>query len=140
MIAKAPIATVWEMRFHADFIPEFQRMDVDVKKELLAIAKAVGWIGPAAGRPAVGSLKNPTHPNMKEMRFKCKGGTEIWRAAFAFDQNSVGIILCAGDKQGVKSSAFYKSLLAKANIRFSTHQKTLQTANKRLTTKPASQK
>lgn len=49
------------------------------------------------------------------MRF----GEKVWHFAFAFDPSQSAIILCGGDKQGVSQTLFYKSLIRKADTRFS---------------------
>ena len=116
----------WEVSFHDEFDPEFDSFSQDVQDELLAIAGAVKRLGPDAGRPHVGTLDNPKHPNMKELRFKANNGAEIWRAAFAFDPERKALILAAGNKQGVDEGAFYKGLLKKANARFDKHLKSLK--------------
>lgn len=116
----------WTVFFHDEFEAEFDAFSTDVQDELLAIAAAVRELGPAAGRPHVGTLENPRHPNMKELRFKANNGAEIWRAAFAFDPRRAAIILIAADKQGIEEKKFYKDLLKKANGRFDKHLKTLQ--------------
>ncbi|UUZ51054.1 type II toxin-antitoxin system RelE/ParE family toxin [Massilia sp. B-10] len=103
------------MIFHDEFDPEFDALSNDVQDELLATAAAVKQLGPAADRPHVGTLDNPKHPNMKELRFKANHGAEIWRAVFAFDPNHDAIILVAADKQGIDEKKFYKNLLTKAN-------------------------
>lgn len=116
----------WDVSFHDEFDPEFDAFSQDVQDELLAVAAAVRELGPAADRPHVGTLENPKHPNMKELRFKANNGAEIWRAAFAFDPNREAIILVAADRQGVDEKKFYKDLLKKANERFDKHLKDLK--------------
>ncbi|MES2160324.1 MAG: type II toxin-antitoxin system RelE/ParE family toxin [Pseudomonadota bacterium] len=118
----------WEVFFHDEFDPEFDAFSKDVQDELLAVAVAVRELGPAADRPHVGTLENPKHPNMKELRFKANNGSEIWRAAFAFDPHRQAIILVAADKQGIDDKKFYKDLLKKANERFDKHLKNLKSA------------
>ena len=90
---------VWNVSFHDEFDSEFDAFAPDVQDALLAVAEALRKLGPAAGRPHVGTLKNPKHPNMKELRFDANNGAEIWRAAFAFDPDRNAIILVAADKQ-----------------------------------------
>ncbi|MET0264504.1 MAG: type II toxin-antitoxin system RelE/ParE family toxin [Duganella sp.] len=116
----------WKVSFHDEFDPEFEAFSEDVQNELLAVALAVQQLGPTADRPHVGTLKNPRHPNMKELRFKANHGAEVWRAAFAFDTHREAIILVAADKQGVDEKKFYKDLLKKANERFDKHLKNLK--------------
>jgi len=111
----------WPVTFHDDFDAEFDAFSPDVQDELLASADALSKLGPAAGRPLVGSLKNAKHPNMKELRFKAHHGAEIWRAAFAFDTMREAVILVAAAKQGVNEDKFYRDLLAKANQRYDRH-------------------
>ena len=113
--------TQWEVSFHDDFDPEFDSFAQEVQDELLATAKAVRSLGPAADRPHIGTLKNPKHPNMKELRFTVNNGAEVWRAAFAFDPERKAIVLVAADKQGADEGKFYKDLLKKANKRFDKH-------------------
>jgi hypothetical protein len=118
----------WKVSFHDEFDPEFDAFSQEVKDELLSSALAVKQLGPQADRPLVGTLENPKHPNMKELRFKANNGAEIWRAAFAFDPNRHAIVLVAAAKQGVDEKKFYKDLLNKANDRFDKHLKALEVA------------
>ncbi|WP_300751284.1 type II toxin-antitoxin system RelE/ParE family toxin [Janthinobacterium sp.] len=92
-----------------------------MQDQLLASADVRSKLGPAAGRPLVGSLKNARHPNMKELRFKARHGAEVWRAAFAFDPMREAVMLVAAAKQGVNEEKFYRDLLAKANERYDRH-------------------
>lgn len=97
---------------------------------LLAAANALASVGPTGGRPLVGTLHNPKHPNMKELRYDAANGTQVWRAVFAFDPTRSAIVLVAGDKQGVDERSFYKGLLDKANKRFDKHLKALTKATR----------
>ena len=58
---------------------------------------------------------------MKELRFTANNGSEVWRAAFAFDPARKAIVLVAADKQGKDQLKFYKKLLSIANKRFDSH-------------------
>lgn len=118
--------TEWKVTFHDDFVAEFKRFSPDVQDELLASAIIVRTLGPAADRPHVGTLHNPRHPNMKELRFKANNGAEIWRAIFAFDPVQQAVILVAADKQGINQEKFYKGLLKIANARYDRHLGTLR--------------
>lgn len=121
MIKGRDAAPEWEVEFHDDFDTEFDALRQDVQDELLATAEAVQRLGPGAGRPHVGTLNNPPHPNMKELRFTGNNGAEIWRAAFAFDARRKAIVLVAADKQGKDEQKFYRNLLRVANERFDGH-------------------
>lgn len=122
---------IWPVTFHDDFDAEFDALPIDVQDELLASADALSKLGPAAGRPHVGTLKNPKHPNMKELRFKGNNGAEVWRAVFAFDTRREAVILVAAAKQGVDEDRFDRDLLFKANARYEQHLKNLTTAKAR---------
>jgi hypothetical protein len=117
----------WTVEFHPEFVAEYRDMDPEAKKALLAAAGALRVVGPSGGRPLVGTLDNPKHPNMKELRYDAGNGTQVWRAAFAFDLARNAIVLVAGDKQGVDEEEFYKRLLQKANRRFDNHLNELKT-------------
>lgn len=103
---------------------------MDVRRELVAAAKAIELAGPKMGRPHVDTLNGSKHDNMKELRFKAHNGTEIWRAAFAFDPQRKAYVLVAGDKQGQDEGAFYKRLIKTADKRFDAHLRTLGKARK----------
>ncbi len=120
----------WKVLFHDEFDPEFDSFSEDVQDGLLATASALQQLGPAADRPHVGTLTNPKHPNMKELRFTANNGAEVWRAAFAFDPLRQAIILVAADKQGIDERKFYKTLLRRANQRFDRHLATMKSSNK----------
>jgi hypothetical protein len=120
----------WKVVFYEDFLPEFKAFDPDVRRELVAAAKAIELAGPKTGRPHVDTLKGSKHDNMKELRFKANNGSEVWRAAFAFDPQRKAYVLVAGDKQGQDETAFYKSLIKTADKRFDAHLKKLGKAKK----------
>ncbi len=60
-------------------------------------------------------------PNMKELRVQHQGNPI--RAFFAFDPARRGIVLCAGDKTGVKEKRFYKEMIKLADAEFRKHLK-----------------
>jgi hypothetical protein len=111
----------WDVNFHDDFIPEFNGMDMDVRRGLWAATLALERSGPKTGRPHVDTLHGSRHANMKELRFKAKSGNEIWRAAFAFDPLRCACLLVAGAKQGKSESEFYRQLIRVADERFDDH-------------------
>lgn len=121
----------WKIEFHDDFDPEYDRMDSDVQDALLAALKAIRLAGPRAGRPYVDTLNGSKHANMKELRFDAKDGSQVWRAAFAFDPARKAIVLVAGDKQGKNRERFYKRLIATADGRFDSHLEVIRTRLKR---------
>jgi len=111
----------WTVSFHDEFDAEFEDFTEDEQDALLTAARALSIAGPRTGRPHVDTLKGSRHGNMKELRYKCEDGNQVWRAAFAFDPRQQAVILCAATKQGVAGRAFYKALVAKADRRFDAH-------------------
>lgn len=108
----------WDVQFHPDFLAEFNGFAPAVQVELTAKANVLAEFGPTLGRPAVDTLKGSTISNLKELRFDADGG--VWRVAFAFDGNRIGVLLAGADKRGVKQQRFYKALIATAEQRWST--------------------
>ena len=100
-------------------------LDSDAQDALLAAAKAVRLAGPRTGRPFVDTLKGSRHGNMKELRYKASSGTQVWRAAFAFDPEQKAVILMAAQKQGTGERRFYARLVAIADQRFDNHLRQL---------------
>ncbi|WP_242218892.1 type II toxin-antitoxin system RelE/ParE family toxin [Shinella zoogloeoides] len=118
----------WEVEFHPAFEAEVLTFERDVRVALIAATKLLSDYGPQLGRPHADTLKGSKHANMKELRFEGSDGE--WRAAFAFDPERKAIVLVAGDKSGVSQKRFYKTLIAKADLRFSEHLESLKSAKK----------
>lgn len=116
----------WTVRFHDAFEGEFDELHEDVQDEILSLMGLLKEFGPRLGRPRVDTLKGSAHANMKELRFDAADG--VWRVAFAFDPKRQAILLVAGDKSGGSEKRFYQRLIAKANIRFDEHLKSLKEA------------
>ena len=109
----------WEVRFHREFVAEFEELPIPVQDELLTQARVLGQYGPNLSRPRVDTLNGSRHANMKEIRFNAANG--VWRVAFAFDPERRAIILVAGDKSGISERRFYRALIRKADDRFDNH-------------------
>ena len=118
----------WEVEFHPAFEAEVLTFERDVRVALIAAARLLSDYGPQLSRPHADTLKGSKHANMKELRFEGSDGE--WRAAFAFDPERKAIVLVAGDKSGVSQKRFYKTLIAKADLRFSEHLESLKSAKK----------
>jgi hypothetical protein len=118
----------WEVQFHAAFEIEVLAFERDVRIALVAAAKLLSDYGPQLGRPHADTLKGSRYSNMKELRFEAADGE--WRAAFAFDPERRAIVLVAGDKSGGSQKRFYKTLIAKADLRFSEHLESLKSVRK----------
>jgi hypothetical protein len=109
----------WVVLYHDAFVPEFAALPEAVQDELLAMAELLTKNGPRLGRPHADTLAGSRQANMKELRFAADDG--VWRVAFAFDPKRQALILVAGDKSGVAQKRFYKTLIAKADARFTEH-------------------
>ena len=109
----------WVVEMADEFKPEFDVLDQDVRREVLALALVLQEFGPQLGRPRVDTLNGSRHANMKELRFSAAGGE--WRVAFAFDPRRKAILLVAGDKSGGSERRFYRELIRKADERFDAH-------------------
>lgn len=118
----------WEVRLHSAFEDEVLTLERDVRVALFAAAKLLSDFGPQLRRPHADTLKGSRHANMKELRFEAADGE--WRAAFAFDPERKAIMLVAGDKSGGSQKRFYRSLIAKADLRFSDHLESLKSGKK----------
>lgn len=114
----------WNVVLCDEFEPEFERLAEAVQDELLAHMRVLERFGPSLGRPHVDTLAGSRHANMKELRFKTKGG--IWRVAFAFDPRRTAIVLVAGDKSGYNKRWFYRRLMKAADRRFDRHLAVMQ--------------
>ena len=110
---------VWVVEISDEFEPEFDALHVDVRTEILALARLLQQFGPQLGLPRVDTLNDSRHANMKERRFSATGGE--WRVAFAFDPRRKAILLVAGDKSGGGEKRFYRELIRRADDRFDAH-------------------
>ena len=119
----------WSVRMADEFEAEFLLLDEAVQDGILAGVVLLKAHGPQLGRPYVDTLKGARHRNLKELRFEAADG--VWRVAFAFDPARQGILLVAGDKSGVSSNRFYRSLIAAADERYAAHVRRLAEEKKR---------
>jgi DNA-binding XRE family transcriptional regulator len=117
----------WAVELADEFKPEFDALDHDVRREVLALARVLQEFGPQLGRPRVDTLNGSRHANMKELRFSAADGE--WRVAFAFDPKRKAILLVAGDKSGGSENRFYRELIRKADERFDAHLARIEKGN-----------
>ena len=92
-----------------------------LKEDMLAAMIILSEYGPQLGRPYADTVDDSDFPNMKELRVQHQGNPI--RAFFAFDPARRGIVLCAGDKTGVKEKRFYKEMIKLADAEFRKHLK-----------------
>lgn len=114
----------WTVLFHPEFDVEVLALRKSVRRELLAQIELLETFGPDLRRPYADTLKGSKHRNMKELRFSADDGA--WRVAFAFDPHRRAIVLVAGDKSGTNERRFYRTLIAKADVRFDQHLRRLE--------------
>ena len=67
---------------------------------------------------------------LPDMNADCSRCAGLCCAAFAFDPKRKAIVLVAGDKSGVSQKRFYRTLIAKPDLRFSDHLESLKSAKK----------
>jgi hypothetical protein len=114
----------WTVLYHDAFLPEMEALSEAVQDGLLTMAELLTLSGPTLGRPHADTLAGSKHANMNELRFNADDG--VWRVAFAFDAKRRAVILVAADKAGVAQKRFYKTLIDKADARFTQHLDTLK--------------
>lgn len=119
----------WQVAFHPEFLAEYEHLAEPVQDEIAALIRLLGILGPQLKRPRSDTLKGSAHANMKELRFDADGG--VWRLAYAFDPERKAVLLVAGDKSGVSSKKFYKSLIKRADARFDRHLAALDKTERR---------
>jgi hypothetical protein len=113
------MAERWHVSFHPAFDAEFQILPEAIQDEVVALAGAIAVAGPQLGRPRIDTLKGSKHANMKEGRFKAKGG-----------RLARGVCLRPGAKSRAlgrwgqvwsESKAVLQGLIDKADERFDEH-------------------
>jgi hypothetical protein len=109
----------WDVIFHWEFEAEYAELPIEVRRQFVAALDLVRGMGPLLSRPHTDTLSGSRYANMKELRFFADDG--VWRVAYAFDPKRRAAILVAGDKSGVSQKRFYKSLINKADERFTDH-------------------
>lgn len=117
----------WIVKFHSVFKNEFDGFSEVVQDELLAYVELLKQFGPTLSRPQADTLKGSRYHNMKELRFQAADG--VWRVAFAFDPKRSAILLVAGSKAGKSEKQFYKTLIQRADKRFTDHLSKLEVSS-----------
>lgn len=77
-----------------------QQLDSGSRFSVAAALRALEIDGPLLGRPFVDSIKGSSIHNLKELRPRNTGRSEI-RILFVFDPQRKAIMLLGGDKSGV---------------------------------------
>jgi len=64
----------WVVEIGDEFKPEFDRLPMSARAEILVLARLLQQFGPQLGRPRVDTLNGSRHANMKELRFGAVDG------------------------------------------------------------------
>ena len=110
----------WTAEFHPACGEWADRLDQADSEALLAAIRVLRDQGPSLGRPLVDTVVGSRHANMKELRPRSTGRTEM-RVLFAFDRRRQAILLVGGDKSG-DWRGWYGENLPVADDRFDEHQ------------------
>ncbi|MFE0459240.1 type II toxin-antitoxin system RelE/ParE family toxin [Kitasatospora sp. NPDC058965] len=113
-----------EVSLHEEVDAWFVRLSKDEPEIADQVAAAIDKLqeeGPTLGRPLVDRIKKSRHHNMKELRPRTGGETEI-RILFVFDPAREAILLVAGDKTGAWNK-WYDENIPVADARFDRHLK-----------------
>lgn len=110
---------MWEVLTTDCFDEWFLKQSDELRTAIYAAMGILEEIGPQLGRPHVDTLNGSDFPNMKELRIQYAGNPI--RAFFAFDPARHAIVLCAGDKTGLKEKRFYRDMLQLADTEYRKH-------------------
>jgi hypothetical protein len=89
---------------------------------ILTTVKLLEAKGPSLGRPHVDTLEGTKYvKNLKELRIQHQG--KPYRVFFAFDPDRQAILLCGGDKTGMKR--FYETMIPIAEQELLNHLSTI---------------
>lgn len=112
----------WEVLLHDEvekWLLGLAGTDPQTADEIVAAIDKLAEEGPTLGRPLADRIKASRHHNMKELRPRTSGPSEI-RLLFAFDPHREALVLVAGDKQGAWNT-WYKINIPIADDRFDAH-------------------
>ena len=116
--------SIWIVETTEHFRAWLKDQDSDMIVDVLASMKVLEQFGPNLGRPDVDHIKGSEFPNMKELRVQSNGRPV--RAFFAFDPGRKAIVLCAGDKTGVKEKRFYADMIKITDKEYRNHLERLK--------------
>jgi hypothetical protein len=118
----------WEVATTDVFDDWFTSLEPDAQAELIAKVELLKVFGPRLGRPHADTLKGSRYANLKERRASTRA--QVLRVAFAFDPERAAILLIGGDKAGTSKGLFYRQLIAKAELLFEKHLRSLRPLDK----------
>ncbi|MBS0969314.1 diaminopimelate decarboxylase [Chimaeribacter arupi] len=117
----------WIVDTTAHFDEWLEEQDTDMIEDVLAGLKVLEHFGPMLGRPEVDHIRGSTISNMKELRVQSNGRPV--RAFFVFDPKRQAIVLCAGDKTGLKEKRFYADMIKTAEEEYRKHLEAMKIAD-----------
>ena len=120
---------MWRVETTHEFDTWFADLKKDGQEEIIAKVGLLKLYGPKLGRPHADTLNGSKHANLKELRANTRD--QVLRVAFAFDPERSAILLMGGDKSAVGQKHFYERLIAKADVLFEQHLKSIAARKKR---------
>jgi hypothetical protein len=84
---------MWEVEYTDQFGTWFETLDEEDQDAVIARVELLETLGPALGRPAVDSVHQSRHSNLKELRAE-----RSLRVLFAFDPRRTAVLLIGGVK------------------------------------------
>jgi hypothetical protein len=112
---------VWEVEYTDQFGSWYETLSVEDQDAIIGRIDLLEEQGPGLGRPAVDSMHQSRHSNMKELRAE-----RSLRLLFAFDPRRTAILLVGGHKGNADSgsptwNAWYDQYLPIADDLFDQH-------------------
>ena len=114
---------MWIIVEHPEVEDWRQNLSIKDSARVVEVYKKLRAEGPQLGRPVVDSIHGSSIHNLKELRIKGSGGSEL-RVLFAFDPKRQAFLMVAGDKKGEWNKWYRKQILL-AELRFMEHLRQL---------------
>ena len=117
---------MWEVEYTDQFGTWFETLDEEDQDAVIARVELLETLGPALGRPAVDSVHQSRHSNMKELRAE-----RSLRVLFAFDPRRTAVLLIGGvkspdDPNSPNWNRWYDHYVPIADDLYDTHNAELQ--------------
>jgi hypothetical protein len=112
----------WIVEVTDEFQAWIEGLTDDAYDDVAAKIGLLEQVGPALGRPHVGSIRGSRYPNMKELIVQHQGNP--YRVLFAFDPRRYAILLIGGEKTG--DERWYDRIVPVADRLYGEHLETLR--------------
>lgn len=116
------ISSSWEVEFSSWFEKHWQRLSDDEQVRIDASVHLLERYGPQLPFPHSSSVKGSKFSQMRELRVQIKG--RPYRYLYAYDSRRVAVLLCGGNKAGLKR--FYDKMVPIADKLFEQHLMSLK--------------